>query len=55
MNNPAHPPTPQTPPPVSGLRVRSDLRAGAWRCSDCQGKVTGSQLFQPTCSYCVQA
>ena len=43
-------PTP-TPKPA-GLPVRSDLRAGAYRCSDCEGKVIGNQLFKPACNYC---
>jgi len=47
--------TPKVQTPLPGLPVRSDLRAGAWKCSDCEGKVVGSQLFKPTCGYCYQA
>lgn len=48
---------PTTPPtkPQPSLRIRSDLRAGAYRCSSCEGKVMGNQLFKPTCTYCEKA
>ena len=39
----------------TGLKVRTDLRIGAWNCANCQGEVTGNQLFKPTCEYCQQA
>lgn len=40
---------------TSGLRVQTGLQAGAWNCRDCEGKVMGTQLFQPNCDYCQQA
>lgn len=46
--------SPKTPAPA-GLPVRSDLRAGAWRCNNCQGNVMGNQLFKPDCGYCQKA
>ena len=39
-------------PSFSGFRIRSDIRAGDWRCSDCTGKTMGSSLFKPSCEYC---
>lgn len=36
----------------SGLSVRTDVRAGDWNCNSCQGQVSGSTLFRPTCGYC---
>ena len=41
--------------PVTGLPVRTGLHAGAWYCNTCEGKVTGNQLFKPTCEYCQPA
>jgi hypothetical protein len=41
--------------PKAGLQVRTDLRSGAWACNTCVGKVTGNQLFKPTCEYCQPA
>jgi hypothetical protein len=35
-----------------GFRVRSDLRAGDWRCRACSGETMGSSLFKPQCEYC---
>jgi len=37
------------------LKVRTDLRIGAWNCANCQGEVNGNQLYKPTCEYCKQA
>lgn len=39
----------------TSLKIRTDLRAGAWNCANCQGEVNGNQLFKPTCDYCQQA
>ncbi len=47
--------TPKVLHTLPGLPVRSDLRAGAWKCSSCEGKVMGNQLFKPNCDYCYQA
>lgn len=44
-----------TGPRHTGLRVRTDVRAGAWRCNTCVGTVDGNQLFRPTCEYCAMA
>jgi hypothetical protein len=41
--------------PQAGLPVRTDVRAGQWNCSDCQGQVNGNTLFRPTCGYCQPA
>jgi hypothetical protein len=45
----------QTIRPKTRLSVRTDLRSGAWACNTCVGKVTGNQLFKPTCEYCQPA
>jgi len=45
----------QTGQPQAGLPVRTGLRAGDWNCNNCQGTVSGSQLFRPTCEYCQPA
>lgn len=42
----------QAEAPRAAMRVRTDVRAGDWNCSNCQGTVNGSQLFRPTCEYC---
>ena len=44
-----------TQPRQTGLRVRTDVRAGAWQCNTCVGTVDGNQLFRPTCEYCQPA
>ena len=44
-----------TRPRHAGLRVRTDVRAGAWQCNTCVGTVDGNQLFRPTCEYCQPA
>jgi hypothetical protein len=41
--------------PVTSLPVRTGLHSGAWNCNTCEGKVTGNQLFKPTCEYCQPA
>jgi hypothetical protein len=41
--------------PPAGLTVKTDVRAGQWTCSDCQGQVNGNTLFRPTCGYCQSA
>lgn len=35
-----------------GLSVRTNLQAGEWHCTDCQGEVMGSSLYKPKCAYC---
>ncbi len=42
----------QYPLVKQGLRVRTGLQAGAWRCTSCSGQAVGDQLFKPQCSYC---
>jgi hypothetical protein len=37
---------------MPGVQVRTELQAGAWRCTSCSGETVGNQLFKPTCSYC---
>lgn len=37
---------------LPGIKVKTGLRSGAWRCTDCAGEVMGSELFRPRCSYC---
>ena len=44
--------TTSTRPYQESLRVRTDVHAGAWSCSDCVGTISGNQLFKPTCDYC---
>jgi hypothetical protein len=41
--------------PEPGLLVRTGLHSGAWYCNTCEGKVSGNQLFRPTCEYCQPA
>jgi hypothetical protein len=41
--------------PPAGLKVRTGLRMGAWNCTNCQGQVSGNQLFKPSCGYCQPA
>jgi len=55
LNLVEQPPTIPTVQPTDGLRVRTDLRAGNWNCSNCQGQVNGNTLFKPTCGYCQAA
>jgi hypothetical protein len=43
-----------TAPVCGGLRVRSDLRAGAWKCRDCSGKQTATGLYEVECDLCVR-
>jgi len=49
------------PPPVAkhpdkspsvGIRVKTGLLAGDWRCTACQGQAIGSNLIKPKCDYC---
>lgn len=49
------PQTQTSAPQPSGLRVRSDLRAGAWNCTNCEGTVNGNRLSRPTCEFCQRA
>jgi len=44
-------------PPIykKGLHVRSDLKAGVWRCADCSGKTMGSSIYKADCDYCERA
>jgi hypothetical protein len=54
------PPSPLLPSviakkPTASLQVRTDLRAGAWNCANCQGQVNGNQMFKPKCEYCQPA
>jgi hypothetical protein len=35
-----------------GFRIRTGVKSGAWRCSACEGKTMGSNLFQPNCEFC---
>ena len=42
------------PPAASGLRVRSNLRAGSWKCRDCSGKPTATGLYEAKCDLCVR-
>jgi hypothetical protein len=37
-----------------GLRVRTDLRAGAWKCRDCSGKPVSNGLYEAKCDVCVR-
>jgi len=37
---------------TTGMRVKTDVHAGAWRCTDCAGQANGSQLIKPKCDYC---
>jgi hypothetical protein len=37
---------------AGGVPVKTDLRAGDWRCTSCQGEVFGSDLIKPKCDYC---
>jgi hypothetical protein len=37
-----------------GLRVRTDLRAGAWKCRDCSGTPVSNGLYKAKCDVCVR-
>jgi hypothetical protein len=45
-------PSIQPQQPRTSLQVRTGVRSGAWYCNTCEGKVSGNQLFKPTCEYC---
>lgn len=47
----------ETAPAVSGMRIRSGLRAGAWKCGPCTGKlITGTDgMRNSKCDYCMKA
>ena len=34
------------------LKVRTNVRAGAWKCGNCVGTVNGNQMIKPACDYC---
>jgi hypothetical protein len=35
-----------------GMRVKTGVHAGAWRCTACAGQAIGSNLIKPKCDYC---
>ena len=36
-----------------GIHVKTDIHAGDWRCTACEGLANGSDLIKPKCDYCV--
>ena len=38
--------------PSAGMRVKTGVQAGAWRCTACAGQAVGSNLIKPKCDYC---
>jgi hypothetical protein len=40
---------------ASGLSVRTNLQAGNWRCTACEGQAMGSSLYKSNCEYCERA
>ena len=40
--------------PSGGLWVRTNLRAGDWKCRDCSGKPVRNGLYEATCDVCVR-
>jgi hypothetical protein len=41
--------------PAQGIRVKTNIHAGAWRCTACAGQAEGSTLIKPKCDYCEMA
>ena len=37
-----------------GLRVRTDLQAGSWKCRDCNGTPVSNGLYEAKCDVCVR-
>jgi hypothetical protein len=38
--------------PCAGIHVKTGIRSGAWRCTDCEGQAVGSDPIKPNCDYC---
>jgi hypothetical protein len=36
----------------SAIHVKTDIHAGDWRCTSCEGLANGSDLIKPKCDYC---